>query len=338
MGSYHTEIRRARNRVATGSRLLETPFGQVEYAEAGAGPPVLIIHGAGGGFDQGLDGAQHLVKLGFRVIAISRFGYLRTPLPRDASAAAQADAHAAVLDALQIPRCTVLAVSAGGPSAMQLALRHPDRVAALILMVPAAYAPPAEESDVPKRMPALAGMLMDVALRSDFLFWLTLRLAPRAMTRVILGTPPALLTNADPVERARVATVLDHILPVAPRRLGLRNDGAVVGTLARYDLERIAVPTLIISARDDLYQTFRGSRYSAEHMPHARFIGYPTGGHLLVGHDEEVAAEIARFLESVTQGAYDKAPAMAGSSAVMVPEATTRLVGYRCGRTERRTK
>jgi len=43
---------------------------------------LLAIHGSGGGYDQGI-----------RVIAMSRFGYLRTPMHTDASAAAQADAH-----------------------------------------------------------------------------------------------------------------------------------------------------------------------------------------------------------------------------------------------------
>ena len=53
-----------------------------------------------GGFDQGLELGDGLVRAGFRLIAPSRFGYLRTPLPADASAEAQADAHASLLDAL----------------------------------------------------------------------------------------------------------------------------------------------------------------------------------------------------------------------------------------------
>jgi pimeloyl-ACP methyl ester carboxylesterase len=66
--------------------------------------------------------------------------------------------------------------------------------------------------------------------------------------------------------------------------------------LPRYELERIAVPTLILSAADDLFGTFDGARYSAEHIPRARFIGFPSGGHLLVGHQKEVMSEIAAFL------------------------------------------
>lgn len=305
--NYPKQIRRARQRVATGSRLVRTWFGPTEFAEVGEGPPILVIHGAGGGFDQGLDIAHDLVHSGFRVIAPSRFGYLRTPLPRDGSVAAQADAHAALLDALHIPQCAVLGASAGGPSAMQLALRHPDRVSALVLMVPAAYAPRSQDA-APKRMSAFAGALMDLTLRSDFLFWLALRIAPRAMTRMILGTPPSLVTEADASERDRVQTVLEHILPVSPRRLGLINDGAVVPTLPRFELERLEAPTLIISARDDGYQTFAGSLYSAEHIPNARLIEYPTGGHLLVGHQDETTAEIVRFLKRGSS--TPQAPAM----------------------------
>jgi len=115
--------------------------GPIEYAEIGEGPPILLVHGAGGGYDQGLDLGVPLANSGFRVIAVSRFGYLRTPLPADASAAAQAEAHAALLDALKIERAAIMGASAGAPSTMQFALRHADRCSALVLLVPAAYVP-----------------------------------------------------------------------------------------------------------------------------------------------------------------------------------------------------
>jgi hypothetical protein len=62
-------------------------------AEKGSGIPLLSIHGAGGGYDQGLANAAGFVGAGFRIIAPSRFGYLGTPVPPDISPAAQADAH-----------------------------------------------------------------------------------------------------------------------------------------------------------------------------------------------------------------------------------------------------
>jgi pimeloyl-ACP methyl ester carboxylesterase len=89
---------------------------------------------------------------------------------------------------------------------------------------------------------------------------------------------------------------LNHLLPFSARRLGVLNDASITPSLPRYELERIAAPTLIAGTADDPYGTYDGARYSAEHIPNARFIGYPNGGHLLVGHQEEVMSEIASFL------------------------------------------
>ncbi len=205
--AYRRAIHRARERIAEGSRIAERPCGPIEYAVAGVGPPVLFVHGAGGGYDQGLDFSRALVDDGLRVIAMSRFGYLRTPLPADASAAAQADAHACLLDALGLSRVAVVGGSAGAPSSLQLALRHPDRISALVLVVPAAYMlRPDGASSL--RTPAGTQFLFDSALRSDRLFWAATRLARRTVTRAILATPPEVVEGAGAEERARVAADL----------------------------------------------------------------------------------------------------------------------------------
>jgi pimeloyl-ACP methyl ester carboxylesterase len=297
---YRPNLERAHERISTGSRIAASRCGPIEYAEAGEGPPVLVVHGAGGGFDQGLELGEGLARAGFRVIAPSRFGYLRTPLPADASAEAQADAHACLLDALGVESAAIVGVSAGGPSVLQLALRHPDRVRALLLMVPAVYAPPSDRAP-PARASHTMMLLFDTALRFDFLFWAASQLAHDAFVRSILGTPPELVARAPAPEQARIQQVLRHILPVSSRRLGLLNDARVLSALQRYDLEKIAAPTLAISAADDLYGTFSGARYTAEHIPHARFIGYPSGGHMLVGRSAGAFAEIIAFLRAGTE-------------------------------------
>jgi pimeloyl-ACP methyl ester carboxylesterase len=231
---------------------------------------------------------------------MSRFGYLRTPLPADASAEAQADAHAALLDAVGVPRAAVVGASAGAPSAMQLAIRHPERVSALILVVPAAYPTHLtrdSQSAGQTRLNRATEVLLDAALRSDFLFWVGFRLARSTMTRSVLGTPPEVLARVSSEEQARVATVAEHILPVSARRLGLLNEAAVTASLPRYELERIEAPTLVVSLKDDLYGTWEGARYTADHVRHARFLEYPTGGHLFAGRGRELMEEIVAFLK-----------------------------------------
>jgi len=116
------------------------------------------------------------------------------------------------------------------------------------------------------------------------------------VVRALLGTPSDVVERASGDEQARVAAIMEHILPVSPRRAGLLNEVAVTSTLERYDLEHIAAPTLAISAADDLYGTFDGGRYTADHIPGARFIGFASGGHLCVGHQQEITSEIAAFL------------------------------------------
>ena len=138
---FERDLSVAAERAAQGSELIATRCGPIEVQQAGTGIPLLMIHGSGGGHDQGMAWARPLVQQGVRVIAVSRFGYLRTPRPADASPQAQADAHVCLLDALGIAKAAVMGVSAGGPSAMQTAIRHPDRVSALVLAVPIAYKP-----------------------------------------------------------------------------------------------------------------------------------------------------------------------------------------------------
>jgi 2-hydroxy-6-oxonona-2,4-dienedioate hydrolase len=116
-----------RERLLSGSDVLTTEeFRDIEYAVQGEGLLVLLAHGAGGGYDQGLLIGNNYVGESHHLIAPSRFGYLRRSIPEDGSPAARADAYAALLDALGVERVGVVAFSDGGPSGLQFALRHPE--------------------------------------------------------------------------------------------------------------------------------------------------------------------------------------------------------------------
>ena len=292
---FSGDLQRARAHAAQGSVLLQTRCGPIEVQEAGTGIPVLAVHGSGGGHDQGMAFAGALAQRGIRVIAMSRFGYLRTPMPADASAAAQADAHACLLDALGIQKAAVVGGSAGAPSALQMAIRHPDRVSALVLLVPLAYKP-STQADSAAPMPAWVESTMMRLIGSDFLFWAALKVAREQVIKVVLATPPELLTSATSPERARVNAMVDNILPVSIRAEGLKSDTAVGKHLAPAPLESIRAPTLVISARDDRYGTYASAQYTASRISGAKFIGFNEGGHTWVGHDEEVMSEIVKLV------------------------------------------
>ena len=114
--------------------MIETACGPIEFARIGEGYPLLVVHGAMGGFDQGLFLARNVDIPNSQTIAVSRFGFLRSPVPPGATLDTQADAFAALLDALEIRQAAVFAVSAGSTSAIRFAARHPERVSALILI------------------------------------------------------------------------------------------------------------------------------------------------------------------------------------------------------------
>lgn len=190
----------------------------------------------------------------------------------------------------------MLGASAGAPSSLQFAIRHPERVSALVLLVPATWLPASAGAGT--EVPQGLGLIFDTALKWDFPLWAASRIARRLLIRTMLGTPPALLDDTSEAERDRVNRMLDLILPVAARRTGLLNDGVITTTLERYELERLKAPTLVISAEDDLYGTFERARYTAGEIPDARFVGFRDGGHLLVGRQEQVAAEMDAFLQA----------------------------------------
>jgi pimeloyl-ACP methyl ester carboxylesterase len=131
---YHREMIATKARLLAGATILKTDHGDIEYAIEGQGAPVLSLHGAGGGYDQGLWAAKMAFGDGHKVISVSRFGYLRTPIPQNASLKTQAALYRDLLDHLRIQKVIVLGSSAGGPSATQFANDYSQRTSALILL------------------------------------------------------------------------------------------------------------------------------------------------------------------------------------------------------------
>jgi 2-hydroxy-6-oxonona-2,4-dienedioate hydrolase len=289
---FRRAVSAADRRVAGRSSTMTTPFGTLEYAIAGSGPPLLMIHGTGGGFDQGLRFAEALKRLGHQIIAPSRFGYLRSDFPADPSPANQADALAALLDHLAIDRLAVAGGSAGALSATAFALRHPDRCSALVLLVPAANV---DGSD-PVAMSTLQETAVHTLLTSDFAYWSALNTAPETLIGTLLATDPALLTTVSRAERARAFAILADIMPIGARAEGMLNDARQAGHPAAMDFSQLRMPVLLISAEDDRFGTAATARKIAAVLPQAELTILPDGGHVWLGHDREVAERMHRFL------------------------------------------
>ena len=293
---FARDLAGARDRLVGRSNTVETSFGTLEYAVMGEGEPMLIVHGAGGGFDQGIDMTGALAGRGYRLIAPSRFGYLGSTLPGNLTTAMQADAYAQLLDRLGIDKVVVVGISAGAWSSMQFAVRHPERCRALVLLVPADYLPAGTSIH--------GGAVVRAIFNSDFGAWAGLKLMPimpGEMTSMMLGTDTAVVRAAEPSEKARVQQILDHLLPVSPRFGGMQFDIKTAATHEPYPIEKIACPVLTISAEDDRFGTASRAKHIAAGVPDGRAIIFPTGGHALVGHHDDALREVTAFLRTVQE-------------------------------------
>ena len=295
--SYRRDIRAARQQIdSLGSQVIGTKCGPVEVARSGQGYPILLVHGAIGGFDQGLFLADNIDVQNSQVISVSRFGFLRTPVPPRATLDTQADAYAAVLDALQIRRAAVFAVSAGTTSAIRFAARHPQRVSALVLLGP--DAPGETYMSLPPRN------ISNILFGNDFVYWAMIKCFGKQMRTATGLVPKGFMLT--PEYEDLVDKVQTGSLPVSRRIDGWNFETytcekefwASVTPASPYPLSGIETPTLVVIAKDDPISHFANVRALAEQMPNARLFVVPDGGHFCFGHAGEVKTEISRFLAS----------------------------------------
>lgn len=301
-GRYRCDLQRDFERLhAFDPSIVETPFGRVEYAQAGEGPPVLVVHGVFGGYDFGVGSGRVNVPQGHRIISPSRFGYLGSPFPDDSSPAAQADAFAVLLDRLGIDALPVIAFSAGSSSAVQLALRHPERVSRLVLISPNSPHP----QPLPKPPRVLAPILFSQPM------FCAMRLLARSRLEAMSGTPMGFVP--DEREHAALREIIDSLFPVGPRARGTIYD-SYIGNLdiASYPFESITAPTLVIAAEDDTLAPYEDSRAMAERIPGAGLVSVHRGGHALTQLDPSARRALAEFLADTSPDAPVRSHAVAG--------------------------
>jgi pimeloyl-ACP methyl ester carboxylesterase len=281
---------------------VRTSHGAVEVARLGAGPPVMVIHGTPGGSDSSVAMGRFLVDAGFEVIAPSRPGYLGTPLDGRRSIDDQADLLVALLDALGLERAGLLTWSGGGPSGYRLAVRHPDRISALVAFAAVSQGYPEPKESLEERL----------LMKTDAGNWLLRFLAVHARKDMVTQTLKAegnlsreelndLVAEALRDDRALevVLTMANVVGDYAHRRAGVENDWARFAEIESLELKNVKARTLVINGTADSDVPPQHSDYAAATIPGAEQLVMERGTHLsLFVHPGSAAAQ-QRALETL---------------------------------------
>jgi 2-hydroxy-6-oxonona-2,4-dienedioate hydrolase len=313
-GSYLVDTRGSYQRVRGRSTIVPSPYGDIEYTEGGRGPAVLVIHGGGGGYDQGELLVEAILGDQFHWISPSRFGYLGSDIPDGATWDEQAHAFAHLLDRLGIEQVAVVALSQGGPSALLLAALYPERVSSLTcLSCGVATSTSADQGEADEK-----GDLLRRVFARDYTYWPISRFF-KAQLMGVLGATDAVVADLTPQERRLIDRMIDYMNPAAPRSAGVIFDNTA--QLPGERIGSITTPTLIVHARDDLLQLFHNAEFAAATIPRARLMSFDTGGHLVVVVQRAAIASAVRdhILSNLDAGVADVPSARSSSSSQTVP-------------------
>jgi len=289
-GVYLHDIGRAYQRVDGRSSLVASPYGEIEFTAGGSGPAVLVIHGSGGGFDQGELIAQAVVGESFHWIAPSRFGYLRSTFREGATFDEQARAYAHLLDHLGISKVAVVALSHGGPSALLFAVLYPQRVSSLTLISCGV----ASSSDPDQAQANQKGDALTTIFKYDPLYWGVSTVLKKQLMN-LMGASDEVVAGLTPDRRRLVDQVIDTMNPVAPRSTGVAFDNRAAMPNDR--IAGVRAPTSIFHATDDTLQLYRNAEFAAATIPGARLNRFDRGGHLLIAVEQgTIRAATQKFI------------------------------------------
>lgn len=283
--AYLWDMHHAYERVRAKGTVIASPYGDIEYTEGGSGPPVLVVHGSGGGWDQGELMVRAVLGDSFHWVAPSRFGYLRSTYRSGATFDDQAHAYAHLLDQLGIAKVAVVALSHGGPSALLLAVLHPERVSSLTLI----SAGVAASTEANQAQANQKGDMLMAIFRHDPLYWAITKLA-RHQFMELMGATDVVVAGLTPAQREWIDELIDGMNPVSIRSAGAAFDNQAAMPNAR--IAAIRAPTVIFHATDDTLQLYRHATYAASTIPGAKLVRFERGGHLLLSVEQAAIRSI----------------------------------------------
>lgn len=276
-------------------RIAKTEKGPIEFTWLGNGPVILVCHGTSCDcFSH--DGYDPLLQAGFSILTPSRPGYGRTLSRVGPSAKEAAEAMVALLNALEIRKCALMAISGGGPTGIALAANSPQRIDRLALI--AAVSRPEDRANEPgfKSQVAFYGPLHNLT-------WSMLQLMSHLSPQMMAKQTMAIFSTHDPHEaysqlKAEDIHRICHFYRHRSARRGALND--LAHTVGDAVLQSIKVPTLVIHSREDKSVPFRHAEYSLALIPHAELCeGGFTGHFFWIGPDyPRISQRLLEFLRT----------------------------------------
>ncbi len=278
--------------------IAQTKAGPIEYTRVGQGPAVLRLTGSMDDCESS-GGNEALLAAGFSILTPSRPGYGKTPLSVGRTAPEAADAMAALMDRLGISSADVIAESSGGPTAIYLAARHPQRVRKLVL-----------EEAVSKNMKDVDPKGFEIRKKfydsqygyMKYILKILARVAPRRLARVTMS----IFGTHDPDEAVKRMSKAD-IEGLCSFYLRWQ---ASWGKAASNDMEQdakdavlnsIKAPTLIVHSRGDAAIPFAVAEYSHANIAGSELWVAPTWSHMISGPGAAaVDTKVVEFLTGLT--------------------------------------
>src|SRR3954463_8243914 len=278
-------------------RTIDTECGRVSTFEAGSGKPLVMLHGLGATKAEFLPSVPALAPNGFRTIAIDLpgFGDSDKPFPAAYDARFFARWVAATLDALGLDRPHLLGHSMGGRVALEVGMRHPDRIDRLVLMTPSmAWLADRRWAPALKLVRPELGLIQPAP--KNFVEGLIKRMVPQADHHFVA---PALdeFLRSYLTPRGRVAFY------AAARNIALEQPGQFWDAL-----ETLSPESLFIWGRRDGLVPIAFARHVRDRLPAARHCELDCGHVPQLERPAQLHAAITRFLRG-------RAQAPGGSSA-----------------------
>jgi pimeloyl-ACP methyl ester carboxylesterase len=254
---------------------------KIHWESFGEGPAVLLVAGQGMTVD-GWWATIPVLAPSFRVIAFENrdtggSSRLRWPY----SVAQMAHDAVAVLDAAGEQHAHVYGISLGSLVAQEVALRHPDRVQALVLGASSA-----------------GGFAAYKPSPSSFAQTFLVRAGAMGPEEAEWAAVP--YTYADKTRRFhpdRIAADIAHRLSSPPEPLAYLHQAAAVAAHDAYErLNQMAAPTLVVHGEQDVFVPPANALVLAERIPGAQLRLWPDAGHMYIIDEPRADQEIARFL------------------------------------------